>query len=510
MRSTRLRVPLGLAIVALTLAIYHPVRHHEFVDLDDYAGILFNPDLRAASPLEAVVAAFSKPLISIWTPLTVLSWQLDHALYGDAPAGYLLTNVALHAAAALLLFHALSRMSGAIVTSAFVAAVFAVHPLHVESVAWASERKDNLSAVFFMLTLCAYAGYVERPSSRARFASVHVCLALGLLAKPMLVSLPFVLLLLDFWPLRRFDLRALREKSGMFALVAFDAFVTYSVQGAHGAFSYGSGLPLPLRVANAVDATCRYLGQTFWPTRLAVFYPYDFTSLGRRRVALELALLGALTLAAFLLRRRQPWLLTGWLWYLGTLVPVLGLVQVGMQSRADRYTYLPMIGLAIAVAFGARHFARTRAARAALAAGTAVALGALAWLAAAQVPVWRDSFALYERAIAVSPQAWYPQQRLGMVYAMQGDFGGALPRFRRSVELDPSSAQEILRQLDSMATAHAERGRPAEATSTASFAIAFAEETQHPETAAAIRARLPALRGAAPMRPDVSPDRPRW
>jgi tetratricopeptide (TPR) repeat protein len=494
-QSTRLRIGLGLAIALATIWVYAPVRHHEYVDLDDYAGILLNPDLQVHSLREALVVSFTRPVVSSWVPLATLSLQLDRALYGEDPTGTLVTNVLLHVATALLLFHVFTRMTRDAFASAFVAAVFALHPLHVESVAWASERKDVVAGLFFALTLLAYLRYVERPESRLRFALVLVGFALGLLAKPMLVTLPGVLLLLDFWPLRRLDVGAVREKLPLFALAAVDAYATFAVQGATGAMSYGLGVPLSLRVANAIDATCAYLGQTVWPSGLAVFYPHALASLGRRRVALELALLAALTLAAWLARRRQPWWLTGWLWYLGTLVPVLGFVQVGMQGRADRYTYLPMIGLALAVAFGARELARTRAARIVLAAAATAALAAFAFAASAQVGVWRDSFTLYERAIAVSPQASFPYLRLGMVYAMRGNFGEALPRFRRSVELDPSSAKEILRQLDSMASGHAEQGRPAEAVGTASFAISFAEETRETETAAAIRARLPALRG---------------
>lgn len=508
MQSSRaLRALLALAILAATVAVYLPVRHHEYVDLDDYAGILLNPDMRVSSLPEALVVSFTKPLISIWAPLTLLSLQLDRALYGDDPSGTLATNVALHAATALLLFHVFTRMTGAALASAFVAAVFALHPLHVESVAWASERKDALSGLFFACTLLAYLRYVERPSSRLRYALVHVALALGLLAKPMLVTLPAVLLLLDFWPLGRLDLRALREKYPMIALCAADASVTYYVQGSYGAFSYGSALPLWLRLANAVDATCAYLGQTLWPSGLAVFYPHPLASLGTWRMALEAALLLALTLAAFALRRSQPWWLTGWLWYLVMLSPVLGIVQVGMQGHADRYTYLPMIGLSIPMAFGARQLARTRAARAAAVAAAACALAALAWLAAAQVHFWRDSVTLYERAIAISPGAWYPHSRLGMVYAIRGDYGGALLQLRRSIALDPASAREILRQLDSLAANHAEQGRPDEAVRAASFAIAFAEEAGQSETAAAIRAHLPALRGAAPRGPDAAPAR---
>jgi hypothetical protein len=499
-QDLRLRALLALAIAGVTLAIYSPVRHHAYVDLDDYAGILFNPALRVASLREALVVSFTTPVLSSWVPLTTLSLQLDRALYGDDPTGTLLTNVALHVGAALLLFHAFARMTGAVVASAFVAAVFAVHPLHVESVAWASERKDVLSGVFFALTLLAYLRYVERPGSRLRYALVLVALGLGLLAKPMLVTLPFVLLLLDFWPLRRWDRGVVREKLPLFSLAAAAAYATYVVQGVTGAMSYGLAVPLWLRVANAIDATCMYLWQTVWPTGLAAFYPYDFAALRPLRLVALLALLGGATLAAFLVRRRQPWWLVGWLWYLGTLVPVIGLVQVGMQGRADRYTYLPMIGLALAVSFGARHVARTRAAQLALATAAAGALAALSWVAAAQVSVWRDSVALYERAIAVSPRAWYPYSRLGMVYAMQADYGKALLQFRQSVALEPGSAPEILRQLDSMSQGHAEQGRPGEAVATATFAIAFAEETQQAETAAAIRARLPALRGAPPSR----------
>ncbi len=470
--------------------------HHEFVDLDDYAGILTNQELEVSSLTEAVVVAFTRPLLSIWVPLTMLSLELDRALYGAQPAGYLLTNVALHLACVLLLFHVLLRMTGATWACAFVAAVFAIHPLHVESVAWASERKDTLSALFFMLTLLAYLRYVERPAARLRYALVLVCLALGLLAKPMLVTLPGVLLLLDYWPLRRLDARALREKLPMLALVAADAFVTWWVQGARGAMSYGLGLPLWLRIANAIDATCLYLWQTLWPSGLAVFYPHPGASLTRGRVLLGALVLLALSVGAFRVRRSQPWWITGWLWYLGTLVPVIGLVQVGQQGRADRYTYIPMIGLGIAVAFGARHLARTPARRLATAALASLALAAFVGLSAQQIGTWRNSVTLYEQAIAVSPGAAYPYQRLGIWYAIQGDLGRANAPLRRSVALEPGQAKEIVRQLDSLASAHAGELRFDAAVQTAAFAIAFAEETGQPEAAASIRARLPDLRAS--------------
>jgi tetratricopeptide (TPR) repeat protein len=423
----------------------------------------------------------------------MLSLELDRSLYGAEPAGYLLTNVALHVASALLLFHVVWRMTGAVLASGFVAAVFALHPLHVESVAWASERKDTLSALFFMLTWLAYLRYVEQPR-RLRYALLMACLALGLLSKPMLVTLPFVLLLLDYWPLRRLDFAAVREKLPLLALAAADSLATFVVQGARGAMSYGLGVPLYLRVANAIDSTFVYLWQTLWPSGLAVFYAHPAASLDAPRVALAAGVLLLLSAAAFALRRAQPWWIVGWLWYLGMLVPVIGLVQVRMQGRADRYTYLPMIGLSLGVAFGARHLARTRAQQRALAVVATASLATCAWLASIQVATWRNSFTLYERVIAVAPDSSYPHQRLGMVHAMQSDFGRARQHFQRAIELEPQEAKEIVHQLGSMAKAHARESRFEAAVSTAAFAIALAEETGQPEAAASLRAHLPELR----------------
>jgi hypothetical protein len=262
--------------------------------------------------------------------------------------------------------------------------------------------------------------------------------------------------------------------------------------------SFAESLPLDWRIANAVDATCVYLWQTLWPDDLAVFYPHPGNSLGLVRLGLEAGLLLGLTAAAFAVRRTQPWWLVGWLWYGITLVPVIGVVQVGMQGRADRYTYLPMIGLAIAVAFGARHAARTRALRTAAAAAGIAALAALAGVAARQVHTWRDSFTLYSHAIEVSPESSFPHLRLGMVYAMEGELGAAQQSFERAVALSPQDAAHIVRQLDSMARAHARSGRPEQAVSTAAYAIRFAEETGQGDAAREIRAHLPELRSPVP------------
>ena len=321
-REATARVAIAIALVALVAAIYAPVRNHEFVDLDDWAGILYNANVRASSVGEALHVAFTRPMISIWTPLTMLSFQLDWALYGPDPTGYLVTNAALHALSTLLLFGALLLMTGATGASAFVAAVFAVHPLHVESVAWASERKDALSGVFWMLTLLCYTHYVRLPSSLARYALVLLCLGLGLLAKPMLVTLPCVLLLLDYWPFNRLDARAFREKLPMFAFAAFVSLINLQVQAMHGAMGFGLGVPLWARLMNAVDAYAMYLVQTFWPTGLAAFYVHPGVSLPIGRFALGASVLLALTAAAFAVRRTRPYALMGWLWFGGTLVPV--------------------------------------------------------------------------------------------------------------------------------------------------------------------------------------------
>ncbi len=406
-RAVRRRGPIALALLLLTVAVFQGVRHHDFVRYDDQVYVTENPQLRGGPGWSSLARAFT-PYFTNWIPLTSLSLQLDFALYGLEPAGYLLTNVALHAASAVLLFLGLSQLTGAVGRSAFAAAVFAVHPLHVESVAWVSERKDVLAGLFFMLSLLAWARYAERPGSRRRYALVLLAFGLGLLAKPMLVTLPCVLLLLDYWPLGRLAApaqrrRALLEKLPMLGLAAAVSGITFWAQRAAGTVSPTEGLPVAARLWNAWESTAIYAAKSVWPSGLAVIYPHPLAQVSAARGLACGALLAAATALALRERRRRPWLLVGWLWYLGMLVPVIGLVQVGLQARADRYTYLPQVGLALAVAWGAFDLLGGSArGRRALAAAGAAAILALAVAAERQVRHWRDTESLFERAIAVT------------------------------------------------------------------------------------------------------------
>jgi tetratricopeptide (TPR) repeat protein len=438
----RARVLISALLVGATLLAFFEVREHSFVDYDDITLIVRNENLRSASPGEAFRVAARSSSIGNWTPLTLLSLQANFALHGLEPAGYLITNVALHAASAVILFLALARLTGGIWASAFVAGAFALHPLHVESVAWAALRKDTLSALFWMLTLLAYARYTERLGP-GRYAWVAVFLTLGLLAKPVVVTLPCVLLLLDYWPLGRLRRRAERrrallEKLPLLVPVAIVSAVTIVLQQDSGALQGQTKLPFELRLWNALDSYAVYLGKSFWPTGLAIFYPHPVNALPGARVTLAGLLLAGISVVALLLRRSRPYLLVGWLWYLGTLVPMIGLVQVGSQARADRYMYLPLIGLSIALAWGSADLlGRWRAGRVALAGAGAAALVALGGTAAVQVTHWRDAVALHSHAVTVTRNNAAEHYRLGNALRMEQRFEEALPYYERAVEIEP-------------------------------------------------------------------------
>jgi tetratricopeptide (TPR) repeat protein len=446
-RSTDLIGPL---LVSLTLAVFFPILSHGFVSYDDFEDVVWHPQVRPGLTLESVGAAFSTPYRSTWHPLTVISLQIDREIWGEGAGGYHLTNLLLHQTSVLLLFFALSRMTGSAWRSAFVAGVFAIHPLHVESVAWAVERKDVLSGLFWMLTLYAYAGYAERPGP-ARYLGVLLGLALGLLAKPMLVTLPLVLLLLDYWPLRRlrrwasptaansrFLGRPVLEKLPMLALVAAVCAITVAAQRAGGSMGLLPGLTLPLRLANAVHAYGAYLANSLWPAGLAVFYPHPISALPMGEVAASGLVLAVVSAAVVLRARAQPAGLVGWLWYLGTLVPVIGIVQVGLQARADRYMYLPLIGLSILVAWvSADLLGRRRIGRLALGVAGTAALGALAICAATQVSHWRSSVALFEHALAVTEGNHVAHAHLAGAMLKQGRIDRAEFHAREAVRLGP-------------------------------------------------------------------------
>jgi tetratricopeptide (TPR) repeat protein len=431
-------------LFVLTLAVFAPAREYDFVDYDDGVYVTQNSRLiKHGLSREGLRWAFTESYETNWIPLTWVSLEIDHALFGLDPAGYHATNVVLHAANAALLLLVLATASGALGASAFVAGVFALHPLHVESVAWVSERKDVLSGLFFVLTLGAWVGYARRPGI-GRYLLALAALSLGLLAKAVGVTLPFVLLLLDFWPLDRLrgadgrlaPRRALVEKVLMLPIVAVLAVVTYRVQWERGAMLTVEEAPLGQRVANALVSCVVYLRQTLWPEGLAVFYPRVPVPAWQWLAAA--AVLTALSAGACAAWRRRPWLSVGWLWYLATLVPMLGLIQVGMQARADRYTYIPQIGLSIAFAWELRERASARPALRPWVAGAgALALVSLGIASRFQLAYWRDTETLFERARQVTADNFVAYETLGRLRLARGDFPGALEVLGEALRIRP-------------------------------------------------------------------------
>jgi thioredoxin-like negative regulator of GroEL len=444
------RHTLAAALLALaTAAVFAPAVGNDFVAYDDDLYITEEPALRG-SLAAGLRWAWLSHAGGNWFPLTRLSWLADASLFGLDPRAFHASSVAIHALASGLLALALARLTGAPGPSLFVAGVYALHPLRVESVAWAASRKDVLAGLFAALSLLAY----ERAARRGGFAShakVALWLALGLLSKPVLVAWPFALLLLDAWPLGRLGaggrldparLRAaLREKWALFALCAAAAAATFAAQRAGGAVRSLSELPLSLRVANALASGVDTLAQSFWPTGLAVFYPHPGAEVSLAKVALGAALLLGVGAAGYALRRRQPWLPVGWLWFVVLSLPTCGIVQVGQAARADRYTLLPHIGLAIAVAWTALSLAGPRrAARLAVAGAGAAALAACALLSTAQLRVWRDSESLFLHALRVTEGNHVAQINLGMLRYREGRLDEASAHLSAGLRLAPGSA----------------------------------------------------------------------
>jgi len=358
-------------------------------------------------------------------------------------------------------------MTGALWRSAFVSAVFAVHPLHVESVAWIAERKDVLSAFFFMLTLLAYLHYTRAPSI-GRYLTVALGVALGLMSKPMLVTLPFVLLLLDYWPLERFEtnrsntghrlLQLVLEKIPLIALSAVSSIVTFLAQ--RGAIGWTEQLPVSARISNALVAYVIYIHQMFWPAGLAVFYPHPENRLPVLEISLAFIVLVGITAAAFVFRKKAPYLATGWLWYLGMLVPVIGLVQVGWQGHADRYTYLPQIGLYIAITWAVTDLTRSwRFQRMALGVAALIVVGALSWRCWLQTSYWRDSETLFTHALAVTSNNDVALNNLGIIFLEKGQLDDAISKLQAAIDLRPENGPAH----DNLAKAFLKKGRVAEA-----------------------------------------------
>ena len=432
-------VCIGLA--ALTWIVFGQTLWHDFINYDDPRYVYENTKITSGLSLGGIAWAFTHVHSMNWHPLTTISHMLDCQLYGLRSGWHHFTNVLLHTVAVILLFLALTNMTGAFWRSVFVAAVFAIHPLRVESVAWIAERKDVLSGVFFMLTLLAYLHYTRLPSVR-RYLVVVLVLACGLMSKPMLVTLPFVLLLLDYWPLDRIRGQLwprVVEKLPLIALSAMSSIATFIAQKA--AVGWTEDLPILERINNAVVSYVFYIWQMFWPTRLAVFYPHPESRLPLWEIVASLLLLVCIAAVAIALREQRPYLITGWLWYLGMLVPVIGLVQVGWQGRADRYTYLPQIGLYIAVTWALADLtASWRRQRTILSVAALIVVGLLSLCAFVQTSYWRDSETLFKHALAVTRNNDVAENNLGIVFLGQGKLDDAISLLQSAVDLRPTNS----------------------------------------------------------------------
>lgn len=431
-----------LLLAAAVFLTYSRVLHFDFVTFDDPEYVTANPHVQAGLSLAGVAWAFGSAAAGSWFPLTWLSHMLDCELFGLASGWHHFTNVWIHALSTLLWFAMLKRITGARWKSALVAFLFGLHPLHVESVAWVCERKDVLSALFWVLTLWAYAGYVGRPG-RGRYVLTLFLFCLGLMAKPMLVSLPIVLLLLDRWPFRR-GVQIL-EKLPFFAASAAVSVVTYLVHRSAGALASFEVVPVTARFENALISYAVYILKMVWPVNLAVFYPYSQGSLVAPAVIAGIAIV-TVTILVIRVLPRWPYLAVGWLWYLVTLLPVIGLVQAGAQARADRFTYIPMIGVSIALVWGATEALEAWPhIRLALAAAVCSVCLVLTWL---QVGYWRDSISLYQHAIDVTSDNYVARFNLASVLEARGNSAEAVAQLRETVRIRPY-----------FATAHAELGQ---------------------------------------------------
>ncbi|HEY3129952.1 MAG TPA: tetratricopeptide repeat protein [Acidobacteriota bacterium] len=451
------RLLISLALILATTAAYWRTFQNGFVLYDDKGYVTENPHVQEGITPKTLLWALTTTHAANWHPLTWMSHMVDCRLFGLNPRGHHLTSLLLHLANTVLLFLALSLMTGALLPSAFVAALFALHPLHVESVAWVAERKDVLSAFFWMLAMLAYAHYARRPSARL-YGLLAVTFALGLMAKPMLVTLPFALLLLDYWPLGRMRSMAgknaimaknarrprpwhklIREKLPLFALALGSSVITFFAQHRGGAVQTLENIPVQERISNALVSYLGYIAQTVWPHNLAVFYPHPFNKLPGWKIAAALLLLACGTWAAIRYSRRHPYLVTGWFWYLGTLVPVIGLVQVGEQAMADRYTYIPSIGLFIIVAWALVDFLPQRKSYEMVLAVfwciVALVLGLLTWF---QVGYWHDSLTLFEHASQAVPDNYLARNNLGFTLAAEGRIDEAMRQYLEALRIKPT------------------------------------------------------------------------
>jgi protein O-mannosyl-transferase len=439
-------IAIALSLCIATFVPYWQVRHFDFINYDDNGYIYENPNVRAGFTTKSIAWSFSMSGYEAnWHPLTWLSHILDIQLFGLKAGRHHLTNVFFHCINAVLLFLLLRLMTGAVWKSAFVAALFALHPMHVESVAWVAERKDVLSTLFWIATTFAYVWYVRRCGAR-RYLLVVFLFALGLMAKPMLVTLPCTLLLLDFWPLRRMEKRKgsfpirslLLEKTPLFFLVALSSVITFVAQQKGGSVLSLERLPFEIRIANAIVSFGTYLWKMIYPINLACIYPGS-AAVAWGEVGVSLLCMGIITAISLKTVRYMPFLLVGWLWYLGTLIPVIGIVQVGEQAMADRYTYIPYIGMFIMIAWGIPELlSRLPHKKIVLSLAAAAVVVTMTAITFRQIRYWKNSIALFEHAIAITKNNYGAHNNLGLGLDQQGKIDEAITHFTEALRVDPN------------------------------------------------------------------------
>ena len=436
-------------LAVIVWAVFGQTLRYEFVNYDDNLNVYENPAVKSGLTLKNILRVFQFSHSDYWHPLTMMSHMLDCQFYGLWPGGHHLTNVLLHATVAMLLFLVLRRMTGFLWRSAFVAAVFAIHPLRVESVAWVSERKDMLHGVFFLLAIGAYMRYVRQSWSLARYLAVVILFTLGLMSKPTLMPLPFVLLLLDYWPLGRFakfaggpewfgvPRRLLLEKIPLLALAAASG-VEAAIGNAPG-FEPSKTLPRMLQLSNAMVSYVAYIWQMVYPGRLALPYPFPMGGLPSGEVIGAVILLIVISTVLFRLRQKHPCWLVGWLWYLGMLVPMIGFMQAGMMARADRYTYLPQIGLYLLLTWGAAELcANWRHRRMVLGGCATVILAALIFCSRTQASYWRNNESLWTHTLACTSDNFVAHNNLGDALLRKGQVNEAIAHFQAALQINPN------------------------------------------------------------------------
>jgi tetratricopeptide (TPR) repeat protein len=449
-----------MLLVVVTFALYSPVHTHDFINYDDDVYVYKNTNVTDGLNWHTVRWALTSTEQANWHPVTWLSHALDCQLFGLDPGPHHLVNVVIHAGNVLLLFLLLQQVTGAMGRSWMVAALFAWHPFNVQSVAWVAERKNVLSTLFFLLALGAYGWYARKPQLK-RFLLVMAFFLLALASKPMAVSLPFVLLLLDYWPLRRVagwseaaagfvfpqqsPLRLLLEKLPLFAVSAASCVVTVWAQRTGGAVRSLQRFPIGARIGNALNSYVVYIYKTFWPSGFALNYPHPGNSGPLWQPILAAALLCAISAAAWNQRRIRPYFLVGWLWFLGTLVPVIGVVQVGDQAMADRYAYLPLMGLFVMTVWGAAEFARSREIGLSSRLGLAfVVLTVLSFLTFQQIPYWENSLTIWSRTLQVTNENLSAERGLATALAVDNNIEEAIPHLLKVARLDPTDISTIV------------------------------------------------------------------